>query len=110
MEIRISYKEWNINNLIGYEPKTTAYMDLGIAENYGYQAVVNTYHRLFKEFKKDYKLITELTMALNWKIYEHFERKVDLSALYDKLFKECRDWCQNNLKGKELEYYYRTTD
>ena len=29
---------------------------------------------------------------------------------YDELWSELDEWCCNNLKGKDLEYFYKTTD
>ena len=29
---------------------------------------------------------------------------------YDELWSELDEWCCKNLKGKDLEYFYQTTD
>lgn len=109
--LEIKYQDWTIENVCGYKPQTTAYMDLGIAENFGAKVIEDTYKRLKKEFKGDCKKITELTMALNWKIHEHFYKgNKNYSVLYDTLWKEMDAWCVDNFKGDDLSYYYRTTD
>lgn len=101
---------WNIEMLTGYKPITTFYQDFSIADKFGKKAIIDTYHRAFGEWKKDYKYITELVMVLNWKIFEHFERNNDLAEIYNDLWEKLDLWAQDNLKGEELSYYYKTTD
>ena len=101
---------WNIENVTGYKPITTFWQDFTIADAYGIKAIQDTYDRAFKEWKKDYKYLTELVMVLNWKIWQHYEKNVELAQLYDKLWKKLDNYCYNNLKGDELSYYFRTTD
>ena len=104
-------KNWNIEALTGYKPKTTFYTDFSIADAYGESAVRDTYKRAFESWKSNYEYMTELTMALNWKIWEHHESgNMELAELYNDLWTEMDIWCQENLKGDELSYYYETTD
>lgn len=103
-------KTWNIEALTGYKPFTTFYEDFSIADMFGASAVKDTYKRAFKEWKSDYKYLTELIMVLNWKIFEHYNRNDTLAQLYDTLFREADEWAYNNLKGDELNYYIVTTD
>lgn len=65
----------------------------------------------------DTEFITELTMVLNWKIWEHYKDDEDedspsnkLASLYNDLWQECDNWCRDNLKGDDLSYFYNTTD
>ena len=102
--------DWNIENITGYKPKTTFYMDLSIADGYGPDAVVDTYVRVFDEWKDSVEYITEFTMALNWKIWEHYETKPELAKLYNQLWIRADNWCMDNLEGDDLTYYLRTTD
>ena len=81
-----------------------------IADKFGVEAIKDTYKRVFQEWKYDYKYITELAMVLNWKLWRWYGKNDELSMLYDSLWKEIDGWCIDNLKGKELEYYYKTTD
>ncbi len=107
----MEYKDWRIQELTGYVPKTTFYMDFSIADAHGADAVLDTYKRAFEAWKGDYEYLTELSLALNWKIWEHFESKnAVLSALYDKLWREVDEYAMNNLHGDELDYYCRITD
>ena len=101
---------WNIEKLTGYKPITTFYQDFSIVDKFGKKAIIDTYHRAFGEWKKDYKYITELVMVLNWKIFEHFENNDELANIYNDLWEKLDLWAQDNLKGEELSYYYKTTD
>lgn len=102
--------DWNIQEMTGYEPHTTLYVDFGIAEKFGDKAVRDTYKQVMKAMKKDYVYLTELVMVLNWKIWEHYQTNEPLARIYDALWREAAAYACNNLKGDELAYYYRTTD
>lgn len=101
---------WNIEELTGYKPITTFYEDLSIADHYGESAVRDTYKRVFEYWSADVRYITEFVMALNWKIWEHYEHNEKLARVYDELWRKADEWCCEHLKGDDLSYYYRTTD
>ena len=103
-------KTWNIEAMTGYTPITTFYEDFSIADNFGATAVEDTYERAFNEWKGDYKYLTELVMALNWKIWEHYGHNDKLGRLYDSLWRKADEYACNNLKGEELSYFFATTD
>lgn len=103
-------KTWNIEALTGYKPFTTFYEDFSIADMFGASAIKDTYNRAFKEWKTDYKYLTELIMVLNWKIFEHYERNDVYAQLYDELWRKADKWACENLDGEDLCYYYATTD
>lgn len=109
MKIR-TIKTWEIENLTGYKPLTTFYEDFSIADAYGAGAIRDTYERAFNEWKSDYKFLTELVMALNWKIFEHYEKNKPYAKIYDELWRKAEEYAANNLDGEELRYFYRTTD
>ena len=106
----MSFKDWNIEALTGYKPKTTFYMDFSIADKFGVEAIRDTYQRAFESWHEDIIYFTELVMVLNWKIYEHYESNTPLARLYEDLYFEADRWAQLNLEGEQLEYYYTTTD
>lgn len=106
----IKLKNWNIEEMTGYKPKTTFYTDFSIADKYGIDAIKDTYNRAFNEWHTDTEYITELTMALNWKIWEHYEHNDAYANLYNELWEKCDNWCRDNLKGDDLTYFYNTTD
>ena len=94
----------------GYKQITTFFEDFSIADHFGEEEILDTYDRIFKEWKDDYKYLTELVMVLNWKIWEHNETNNDYAKLYDKLWKKADEYACNNLKGEALDYFYQTTD
>lgn len=109
----ISYTLFDSEAFCGYTQMTTFFMDFGIAENFGIEAVQDTYNRAFRQWKHDYKYLTELVMVLNWKSWQHADdcvAKNSLCNLYVKLYSELNDWCYDNLKGDALKYFIQTTD
>jgi hypothetical protein len=107
---RKNMKDWNIKELCGYEPHTTFYTDLSIADHFGTEAIEDTYKNVMKNWKEDAVFITEFCMALNWKIFEHYGKNDTYAKLYDKLWRKCDEWCMTHLKGDDLAYFLRTTD
>lgn len=109
----LSIKTFDSESFCGYKQISTFYSDFSIAEHFGLDAVKTTYKTAFKEWKKDYKMITELCMVLNWKSWEHSDGITsggELCDWYIEQYYELRDWCFDTLKGDELEYFIRTTD
>lgn len=94
----------------GYEQITTFYTDFSIAENFGLNAVRDTFNNAFKQWKNDYKYLTELAMVLNWKLSRWYEDNNELATLYEELWEKADKWACENLKGEALDYYYQTTD
>lgn len=107
---KLNFEDWNIEELTWYKPLTTCYMDFSIAERFGKSAVFNTYSKLFEEYKDNYKLLTELVMVLNWKIWQHYESNEVMAKVYNFLWEKADCYACNNLKENELLYFYRTTD
>lgn len=104
-------KTWNIESMTGYKPITTFYEDFSIADAFGRAAVKDTFRRGLETAKCfGYKYITEFVMALNWKIWEHYERNEPLARLYDDLWTKASRYAEENLQGEELSYYYMTID
>lgn len=102
---------WNIEAMTGYKPITTFYEDFSIADRFGTTAVLDTYKRGLETAKSlGYKYLTEFVMALNWKIWEHYEHDEQLAKLYDDLWQKADLYASEHLKGEELAYFYRTTD
>ena len=44
-------KNWNIEELTGYKPLTTLYMDFSIADKFGKNAILSTFNAAKKEYK-----------------------------------------------------------
>lgn len=89
----------------------TFFMDFSIADKFGIAAIEDTFKRAFKSWKNDYEYLTELVIALNHKIWEHYEKgNLPYADLYDELWRKADNYAMENLKGKELEYFFRKTD
>lgn len=106
----MNIKDWNIEELTGYKPITTFYQDFSIADNFGIDAIKDTYKRAFNEWKDNYKFLTELVMVLNWKIFEHYKSNEPIARVYDALWKQANEYAMENLKDEEAQYYYEITD
>ena len=100
----------SIMQMIGYEPRTTFWMDFSIADNFGVSAVKDTFKRAFSDWKSNHIYLTELVMVLNHKIWQHYERNEPLARVYNALWEQADQWALDNLKDEELEYYVRTLD
>ena len=103
-------KDWNIEQITGYVPKTTFYTDFSIADAFGISAIKDTYNRAFNEWKDNIEYITELVMVLNWKIWEHYPANETLAKVYNDLWETLDGWVLDNKKGEELQYFLNTTD
>ena len=108
MEYKV--KVFDSESTLGYKQITTFFQDFSIAEKFGIPAIKDTYKRSFDAWKYDYKYLTELVMVLNWKIWEHFKTDSKLAGVYKDLYEKARKYATSNLKGMELEYYYKTTN
>lgn len=97
-------------DMSGYQPKTTFWQDFSVADVFGEKAIKDTYNRAFNDWKNNAEYITELTLILNWKIWYWKDKNEAYARLYDSLWKECDQWCINNLKGDDLSYFLQTTD
>lgn len=106
----ITASHWPIEEMTGYKPKTTFWLDFTIADHFGPDAVKDTFNRAFEEWKTDHVYLTELVMVLNWKIWQHYEHNDELAKLYNDLWAAADAWAVENLTGDELAYFYNTTD
>lgn len=94
----------------GYELQTTFWNDFSIADLFGLKAIQDTFNRAFKEWKDDYKFLTELVLVLNHKIWQHYEKRPEFAALYNSLWEQADQYAVENLKGEEFSYFYDVTD
>lgn len=85
------------------------WQDFTISEHWGIAAIQDTYNRAM-EWKTNTEYITALVITLNHKIWYWYTKNNEFANLYDKLWRELDEWCLDNLKGKDLEYYIKTTD
>lgn len=102
---------FNSEEFCGYTQQTTFWQDFSIADAFGADAIRDTYNRAFEEWKDNTVYITELVMVLNWKCWQWYEEHNNTySELYSDLFYTAQNWCFDNLKGDDLDYFIRTTD
>lgn len=94
----------------GYVTKTTFYDDFTIADRFGVKAIKDTYNRAFNEWKDNVEYITEFVMVLNHKMWHHYQSNQEIAKVYYELYEKANDWCMDNLKGEDLDYFYKTTD
>ena len=94
----------------GYTQKTTFWMDFSIADNFGKEAVKDTFKRAFEEWKGDYIYLTELVMVMNWKLWQWYDKDEGIAEVYNYGFEKARDYAYKHLKGDELTYFLRTID
>ena len=105
-----------MESMTGYTMFTTFWDDFAIAERMGIivHAIEDTFNRAFKEWKTNYKYLTELVMVLSWKSSRFSSPPVadieEYSALYAKLFTQARNWALDNLKDEAFAYFWETTD
>lgn len=104
----MAFKEFMEEN--GYKLQTTFWEDFSIADRLGLLAVLDTFNRAFKEWKEDYKYLTELVLVLNHKIWQYYEKRPIMAALYNTLWEQADQYAKENLKGDELNYYWEVTD
>lgn len=97
-------------NLNGYQCITTFWIDFSIADQFGVNAVRDTYNRAFNEWKSDYKYLTELVMVLNHKIWQHYKTNKQLAEVYNELWEQADAYAYDNLKDEELRYFFEVTD
>ena len=69
------------------------------------------YKKLFREWRNDVKLITELSMCMNWKLREHYRKKDEsLAELYNDLRMRVHTYAHDAFIWEDAEYYFKTTD
>ena len=104
-------KVFDSESTIGYKQITTFFQDFSIADKFGFEAIRDTYNRAFKEWKSDYKYLTELVMVLNWKLWQHYEEhNKEYEKLYTELYEKADSYALKNLKGDEFVYFYDKTN
>lgn len=109
-KIKIPY--WNVYETTGYKPVTTFWDDFSIAEHFGEDAVILSFYDTFNLYRDNVIYITELSMVLNHKGWHYYvgEKNKTLSDIYFKLWEKVDQYCVENLKGEDSEYYFRVTD
>lgn len=106
----MTFREWQKQEF-GYDCITTFWEDFSIADRFGMDAVKDTFNRAFKEWRSNYKYLTELVIVLNHRCWMHFEKgNRKYSDLYSALYYEAKDYALDNLTGDEFKYFFDITD
>jgi len=106
----MTWSEW-MQEECGYTTISTFWDDFTIAEKFGCNSIEETYSRAFNEWKDNYKMLTELVMVLNHKIWQFWEKdQTAIAECYNNLWEKADAYACNNLKGEALIYYYQITD
>lgn len=104
-----------------YQPLTTAWQDLTIAEPYGLKALNSTYKKLLAYCRSDFKKMVELEVCLNWKMWQFSESPIPnadkvvcaYKGLYIAHQQETLKQMQKGTKAeqeKKAEYHFQMTD
>ncbi len=122
-----TFQQW-LEAETGYKSITTFWDDFSIADRFGLSAVQDTFNLAFKEWKHDHKYLTEFVLVLNHKLWWHYEQSQRLlglgdeeskqlaaqhdrrARLYDRLWRQANNYALKHLKGKEMAYFFNTTD
>ena len=99
-----------MKNETGYQTITTFWADMTLAEGYGLDAVRETYQRICKEWRSNYKYFTEFVLVLNHKIWHYHQKNEALAELYNELWQDADTWANDNFTGEAAEYYFNVTD
>lgn len=100
----------NFLNDVGKERKTTFFADLSIAECYGVSGIKDTYKNVMRSWGNNLEFMCEWVIALNQKIWQHYNNNRELAKVYDELWRKADEWCINHFKGKDLQRYYEYID
>lgn len=100
----------NFLNDVGKERKTTFFGDLSIAEYYGVSGVKDTYRRVMRSWGNNLEFMCEWVIALNQKIWQHYNNNRELAKVYDELWRKADEWCIDHFKGEDLQRYYEYID
>lgn len=94
----------------GVESCTTFWSDFSIADQFGINAVKDTYKRS-KYWIKDCKMWTELCIVLNKRCWQHYNAgRKQLSQVYSELYYQARDLALDTYKDEDFDYFYQMTD
>lgn len=103
----MTYKEY-VKSEFGYDTITTYWEDFSIADFFGKEAIIDTFKRAL--LNTDYKMMTELSMVLNHKIWKHYKTNEAIARVYNDLWEQCNEKIYNTFTKEQLSYFYRITD
>lgn len=106
----MSYKEIN-EEKTGFRFTTNVWELFTEAEQRDDVDIEELYRKLFRDWHNDVKLVAELSMCMNWKLWEHYEKKNEsLAELYNTLWMRVHDYALDVFTWEDGAYYFRITD
>jgi len=101
-------KYWHFEKLNGYQPLTLFYTDFSVSEDYGADAVQETFEYCFQmAISSGIAPLTELVLVLMCKAEEVSENDAALAKIYEGFWKKVDDYVCDNFKGYKLYHYYK---
>ena len=106
----MGYKEIN-EEKTGFKFETNVWELFTEAEQRDDVDIEELYRKLFRDWRNDVKLVAELSMCMNWKLWEHYEKKNEsLAELYNTLRMRVHDYALDVFTWEEGKYYFNVTD
>lgn len=106
----MNYKEYN-EERTGFKFETNVREVFTEAETDDNVDIEELYRELFRRWHDDVKMIAELSMCMNRKLWEHYEKKNEnLAELYNSLWMRVHDYALDYFTGEDGAYYFRITD
>ena len=99
-------------DFLGKKMVSTWWQDYTCAERIsGKAGVQDTFNRAWKYWKNDKIYTTELSLVLNWKCWEWYEKgNKEMSKLYQTLWEKLHNYVLDNWKGEDLSWYLKEID
>ena len=106
------YKFIAMCEVAGHKVVTTYWTDFTIAEFFGEKAIRETYKKCRDEWKEFPEYAAELTLVLNWKIWDFYKTDQKLAELYNELWEDCDMFFTDLYKDddEKMTIYFRLTD
>lgn len=105
--------ELQLTEMTGRERISTFYADLSIGECFGLQGVLDTCKNACKHWKDNVEMMSEFSLCVNWKAWEHAGRNNEhwakaYSALYYHIDSLLRDYYEAD--PDKASYYFQYMD
>ena len=73
-------------------------------------AIKDTYNRAKKEWQDNVEYMAELTIVLNWAIWDWYKKNETVARVYNNLWEDCQNFCYEHFKGEDLRTYLDIID
>lgn len=94
----------------GYTMQTTFFEDFSIADEFGEEAIRDTWKNAFQAWKHNHVYLTELAIVMSNESCWWWDKNKEISILYAELYRKTDAYCMEKLKGAELAFYINATD